>query len=281
MLNLLPIVNNVLAQISQLASDIIGHPVTLPTITSGEVPAEAIAKIEAAAGIQLPDNFGQIVLVDSNGLATAQDAFTIANRAVFALVLLFVIFFVAAMWVSPRRRRTLIQIMAASAVVLVIERRLAIAEASNIVQKAKPENQAAVQAVVNALKGSLLRYTGWLLAIAVVVLIVALLTGPYGWAVRLRNWVRDVVIAVVGKARGTDTSAAVEWIGGHRDPLLLGGAAVVLLLLLWLHVGFWGFLILALLAGAYAGAVWRIAALHGPVDEDDAPTADVAPPTGS
>ncbi len=128
-LNLIPLVNDALAQVSTLASDLVGRPITIPQITADEVPSAAIQKIEAATGIQLPDNFGQIVILDSNQLAAAQDAFSIANRAVFALVLLFVIFFVAAMWVSPRRRRTLIQIMAASAVVLVIERRLAIAEA--------------------------------------------------------------------------------------------------------------------------------------------------------
>ena len=192
-------------------------------------------------------------------------------------MLLFLIFFVAAMWVSPRRRRTLIQIMAASAVVLVIERRLAIAEAGNIVDKAKPENQAAVQAVVNALKGSLLSYTGWLLAIAVIVLVVALLTGPYGWVVRMRGFVRDVFNGAVGTARGANRTPATEWIAGHRDALLLGGAVVVLVLLLWLHVNWVGFLILALLAAGYVAVVWRIAALYGPEEVDAEGPEPVAP----
>ena len=273
-LNLLPIVNDALGSgLDAWPRTSWAGTITIPEITADEVPAAAIQKIEAATGIQLPDNFGQIVILDSNDLAAAQDAFSIANRAVFALVLLFLIFFVAAMWVSPRRRRTLIQIMAASAVVLVIERRLAIAEAGNIVDKAKPENQAAVQAVVNALKGSLLSYTGWLLAIALVVLVIALLTGPYGWAVRMRGFVRDVFNAAVGTARGADRTAATEWIAGHRDALLLGGAVVVLVLLLWLHVNWVGFLILALLAAGYVAIVWRIAALYGPeeVDAEGAP----------
>lgn len=280
-LNLLPIVNDALAQVSSLASDLVGRTITIPEITSDEVPAAAIQKIEAATGIQLPDNFGQIVVLDSNDLAAAQDAFSIANRAVFALVLLFVIFFVAAMWVSPRRRRTLIQIMAASAVVLVIERRLAIAEAGNIVDKAKPENQAAVQAVVNALKGSLLSYTGWLLAIALIVLVISLLTGPYGWAVRMRGFVRDVFNAAVGAARGAERTPATEWIAGHRDALLLGGAVVVLVLLLWLHVNWVGFLILALLAAGYVAIVWRIAMLHGPEETEAEPATEPVTPAKS
>jgi len=257
-LNLLPIVNQALAQISQVASDLLGRPITLPTITSGEVPSAAITKIEEATGVQLPADFGQIVVLESQQLASAQDAFSLANRLVWATLILFVLFFVGAMWVSVRRRRTLIQILTASAVVLVIERRLFIHEAASIVDKAKPENQAAVQAVANALKGSYLRYTGWLLAIALVVLVIALITGPYPWAVKFRGWVRDLYRAAMGAAKGADSSAAGAWVAAHRDALLMGIAAVFVLLLLVLSLDWLGFLLLAAIAGALALGVWRI-----------------------
>jgi hypothetical protein len=140
----------------------------------------------------------------------------------------------------------------------VIERRLFIHEAGSIVDKAKPENQAAVQAVADALKGSYLRYTGWLLAIAFVVLVIALITGPYPWAVTFRGWVRDLYRAAMGAAKGADSSAAGEWVAAHRDALLMGIAAVFVLLLLVLSVDWVGFLLLAALAGALAFGVWRI-----------------------
>ena len=98
-LNLLPVVNQALAQVSEVASDLLGRPITLPTITSGEVPSAAIAKIESATGVQLPADFGQIVVLDSQQLASAQDAFSLANRLVFATLILFVLFFIGAMWV--------------------------------------------------------------------------------------------------------------------------------------------------------------------------------------
>ena len=50
--------------------------------------------------------------------------------------------------------------------------------------------------------GTLLRYTGWMLAITLLVIVVALLTGPYPWAVRLRTWVRDLFAALVSAAKG-------------------------------------------------------------------------------
>lgn len=267
-LNLLPLINSAIGTISQLASDLVGRPISIPPITADEVPAAAVQKIEAATGVQLPSNFGQVALMDSSQLAAAQDAFGVANRLVVALVVLFVLFFVAAMAMSPRRRRTLLQIVAAAAVVMVIERRVAIAESASIVDKARPENQAAVQAVVNALKGSLLAYTGWLLAIALVVLVVALVTGPYGWAVRFRDRIGDLFRAVVGAARGTDRTAAADWVARHRDPLLLGGAAVFIVLLLGLSVSWGWFLLLVLIAAAYGAAVWRIAEVRGRSVED-------------
>jgi hypothetical protein len=57
-----------------------------------------------------------------------------------------------------------------------------------LVDQAKPENQAAARAVIDQVLGTLLWYTGWLVAIAFVVLVVALVTGPYPWAVRVRGW---------------------------------------------------------------------------------------------
>jgi hypothetical protein len=274
-LNLLPIVNQALTQVSQVASDLLGRPITLPTITADELPADAIAKIEAATGVTLPSNFGQLVVVDSQELASVQDGFSIANRLVYATLILFALLFIAAMWVSVRRRRTLIQILSASALVLVVERRAFIHEASAIVNAVKPENQAAAQAVVNALKGSLLRYTGWLLAIAVVGVLIALITGPYPWAVTFRGWVRDLFGAIVGAAKGADRSAAGAWVAAHRDPLLMVGGAVFILLVLVLNLNWVGFLVLAVLAAAYGFGVWRVAGTQS--DPEMEPSADPAP----
>ena len=258
-LNLLPIVTQALGQVSSVATDLIGRPVTLPPIDVEKVPAEAITAIEQATGVDLPDTFGQLVVLDGSELAAAQDAFSLANRLVIALVLLTLVCFVLALWISVRRRRTLIQIMTASALVLVIERRLAIAGGTTIVNRAKPENRSAVLAVVDALRSSLLAYTKWLLLIAVVVLVLAIVTAPYPWVVTLRGWVRDLVSAIGGAARGADRSAAVGWIAGHRDPLLVGTAFVAVVLLLWLDVGWLGFLVIALAAAALAFIVWRVA----------------------
>ena len=231
-LNLLPLVNQGLAAISGVVTDLVGHPVSLPEITGDEIPSEAITKLESALGIDLPDNFGTVTVYHSDELAAVQQGVDLASRAIVALAVLFLILAAVAVWVSPRKRRTLLQLATALAVVLVIERRFAIAEGNAIVDKVKPENQAAGRAVVDQVIGSLLRYTGWFLAVAIVVLLVALVTGPYPWAMKLRRWVSDVAAAATGAVREREPSGAATWVAAHRDALMMGGAVLAVLILL-------------------------------------------------
>ncbi|HET6833480.1 MAG TPA: hypothetical protein VFH30_06400, partial [Acidimicrobiales bacterium] len=58
-LNVIPVLNQVLARIGEASPEIFGRTVDLPTVTVAEIPAEAVQKIESALGRDLPDNFGQ------------------------------------------------------------------------------------------------------------------------------------------------------------------------------------------------------------------------------
>src|SRR5204863_7248653 len=108
------------------------------------------------------------------------------------------------------------QLGTALIVVAVLERRFAIAQASNVVSMAKPENQAAVQAIIGAFLSSLLLATKRILWVLFVVLIVAVVTAPYPWAVRARAWVGDVSRAGLGAVRGAELGPAAVWSGRHR-----------------------------------------------------------------
>jgi len=145
-------------------------------------------------------------------------------------------------------------------VVVVLERRFAIAEANNVVNLAKPENQAAVQAIVGAFLSSLLLSTKRVLWVLFAILVIALLSGPYPWAVRFRVWVVDVGRAGVGAVRGADTGPAASWVGHHRDAMMLAGAVVAALILLFLNISVGWFLVLAVVLVLYELAVYRTAA---------------------
>ncbi len=269
-LNLLPVANEVLEGVSGVVSDLIGRPITLPEITPEMIPAEAVSRLEQALGVDLPERFGTIEVYDSEELAAVQDAVRLFNQVVILLAVLFVVGAVAAMWVSPTKRRTLLQLMTGLAVVLVLERRFAIAAANGIVDSAKPENQAAARAVVDSVLGSLLRYTGWFLAIALIVLVVALVTGPYPWAVKLRGWTIDTGRAIGGMLKPGERTPATEWIAQHRDPVMMGIALLGVLALLVFDLSIGGFLILALVIGGLELLAYRI----GEAAEAPAPTAE-------
>ncbi len=256
-LNLLPLVNQGLAAMTGVVTSIIGHPVTLPQITGDEIPSEAVTRLESALGVDLPPEFGTIVVYDASQLQAVQRVVDLASRAVVAIALLFLVCAAIALWISRRRRRTLIQLTVALLVVLVVERRFAIAQGDAIVNRVKPENQAAGRAVVDQVLGALLRYTGWLLVFALFVLLIALLTGPYPWAVRIRGWTADIAAATVGAVRGRGSSGSLDWVAGHRDVLMLGGAAVGVLLLLLANLSLWGFVGLLLVFVLYEVIVYR------------------------
>jgi hypothetical protein len=259
-LNLLPLVNQGLAAMTGVVTNIVGHPVTLPQITGDEIPSEAVTRLESALGVDLPEGFGTIVVYDASQLQAVQRVVDLASRAVVAFALLFLVCAAIALWISRRRRRTLIQLTVALLVVLVVERRFSIAEGDVIVNRVKPENQAAARAVVDQVLGALLRYTGWLLAFALLVLVIALITGPYPWAVRIRGWTADIAAAAVGAVRGRRAAGSLDWVAGHRDVLMLGGAGVGVLLLLLANLSLWGFVGLLVVFGLYELVIYRAGA---------------------
>jgi ABC-type multidrug transport system fused ATPase/permease subunit len=261
-LNLLPLVNQGLQAMTGLVTDLVGHAITLPQISAEEIPSEAITRLESALGINLPDQFGTVTVYNTNDLEAVQKAVDLASRLIVLVVILFLVFAALALWVSPRKRRTLLQLATAAAVVLVVERRFAIAEGNTIVAGAKVENQAATRAVVDQVLGSLLRYTGWLLLVAVLTLLVALLTGPYPWAVGIRRFVADLGRTIGGAARERQTSGAVVWTSSHRDALMLAGAFVGVVVLFLADVSVAVFFVLALLIAVYELVIYRVAAVQ-------------------
>lgn len=267
-LNLVPLVNEGLKAISGIASDLIGRDVQLPQVSGDEVPSKAISEIEQALGVDLPDDFGHIVVYSSQELAEIQQAIHLFQTGIVVLTILWIAFTAGALWVSQRRRRTLLQLSVSFAVVLVIERRFAMATADQIVDTAKPENQAAASSIVDQVLGSLLTYTGWMLAIVLIVVVVALVTGPYRWAVAIRNWIAGVWDALVGAVGEGEREKAAEWVSQHRDLMMFAGAAVGLLILFLFDLSVGWFLLVSGLLIAYEIVIYRAAAKRAPQEPE-------------
>jgi len=109
-LNLVPLLNEALKSVQTRASALLGRNITLPVISGDTVPAAACQKIAATIRRPLPPTCGQIPLFKATALANAQHAYRAFNRLVLALLIVTPLLFIAALWVSPRRRRTLLQL---------------------------------------------------------------------------------------------------------------------------------------------------------------------------
>ncbi|HEY7668022.1 MAG TPA: hypothetical protein VIE12_07850, partial [Actinomycetota bacterium] len=274
LLNLLPLVNLALGEIQALATDLVGRDVVLPTITADMVPQQAVAALETALGRDLPDDIGQIPVYDSNELQAIQDGVRLFERGVILLALLLVVLLVSAIWISPTKRRTILQLAVAATVVLVIERRLALRLGDRVIAQAGGDEHPAVGVLVNTLLGSLRRYTGWMLVILLVTIAAALLTGPYPWARSLRGWAAGLGPALSGAVAGTGAapSAAATFIGAHRDALLIAGAAVLVALVMLIDLSFGWLLALVVVVALYELVVYQVArGVRGRVETQPVP----------
>jgi hypothetical protein len=266
-LDLIPIVDAVLLQISELSPDIFGQTIDIPTITVDDLPEDSIAKLNAAFDLDLPEDYGQITVYDDGTLSEVQTALDLFQKVEILLAALTLALYPLCIWLSRTRRRTILQLAVGSALGIVLIRRLAVALTSTIVDDVKGENeQAAVQAVIDGFLGALLWGTGIILAVAVAVTVIAAVTGPYGWAVRLRHGVVRGGVAV-GHAMSSGFHKADEvarddatavWLVEHKAAVQAGGAAVAVLILLIFDLSWFWTLVLLVLLGAFEVAASRL-----------------------
>ena len=285
-LNLVPLLNKALAEVQPQVSAIVGKNITLPTISGNELPAVACQKVSAALSRPLPQTCGQVPLFPASKLDAAQKAVTrFDGLTVLALVLLPVLF-VGALLVSPRRRRTLLQLTIGGALAVIVTRRLIFYLEDRLTAAAKPENRDAAHIIVSTVLDRLVLITVWILVTALVLALITLLTGPYRWARGLRHGI-GVGTAAVGSttarlARGvasaTGEDSTRRWVAQHRGVLQGAGAAVAALLLLVLDLSPWLLLALAVLLIGYELAVLRLASGEENVETPPEQVATAATP---
>ena len=249
-INLVPLVNAVLAEVVDAAPGLVGSDVDLPEVTVDDVPAAAREELASALGIDLDDDFGTVTVYDGGKLSAAQQAVKQFDRLVVLSCLLAIVTGVAALWVSPRRRRTLLQMVGAAAFVLVIVRRVAFTLQGEVSELPRiEENRAATRVVVASFVNPLTDATlGALWLLAVVALVVAV-TGPYPWARRLRRESSELATRVGSGLEGqASRTGAAAWLVDHGDAAKLAGYGVGVVVL-WIADGGW-WLLMAVLAAA-------------------------------
>ena len=187
-LNLVPLLNQVLANMSGTLSSLLGRNITLPTISGNELPSVVCEKISTALGRPLPATCGQIPLFPADKLTTAQDYVTRFNRWFVGLLILTPLLVIGAIWLSRRHRRTALQIAVGGVLGLVVVRRLTMYLEGRLTGAAK--NQAAAEAVISQVLHLFFNLTLLLGIIGLVCAALLLITGPYRWARATRSGVR-------------------------------------------------------------------------------------------
>ncbi|MCB1013712.1 MAG: hypothetical protein KDB10_01150 [Acidimicrobiales bacterium] len=271
-LNFLPVINEVLASVGDTSPEIFGRTVDLPTITVDDVPEAARQKLSDALGVDVGDDFGTVTVYDQGSLQQAQDAIALFNKVVWVLVALTVVLLVLTLVLSAHRRRTLLQLMVALSVGMVLLRRVSLRLQGDLLDLVRvPDNVPAVQAVSDRVVDPLRTGAEVVLWVALAVVVLAVLTGPYPWVVTLRARVAALARSLVSGARErSQDEATLVWVRDHRDALQWGGAVVGLLLLWFLDVSWLGFLVLVALVGAFELLVVRFADRAGPPPGDGA-----------
>jgi hypothetical protein len=259
-LNLLPVMNVAMARIETQASGLFGKDINLPEVSTGEVPEVAREKIESATGIQLPKNFGEIPVYNSDKIVAAQDVMSTLDRSVLLLAIVTPLVFIAAIVFTKRRRRTIIQLLVGSLLGIVLARRLFMWLEDEVAGVAKEENRAAARSVADTVLSSFFSISQWIVIGGLLVIAVIVLTGPYAWAVSLRKGLRRRVgeLAVAIRDQSHDEGTA-RWVAAHRDPLLLAGSIFAVLLFWVFELSLFSFVVVMALLAAYCLAVVRIA----------------------
>jgi hypothetical protein len=276
-INLLPVINAVLGRIENLVPEIFGRSINLPEIGAGDVPEAARERLSSALGVDLDDDFGVIKIYDADRVQAAQDALRLFERGVIVLWILTVGFAALALWLSRRRRRTLLQLTVGAILGLVVVRRLGFWFLDNLgTRQASGVDRRAVHSAGEILLDSFFLLTAWLLVLLVVVAIVAAVTGPYPWAVWLRGWITGTTGQGNAWLRSqTADSGPLRWIVTHREALQIGGLVLAVLIVLIFDLSWVGLLLLAILLAAYLLVVHQIAR-DRPIDETGTPGPDDA-----
>ncbi|MET9296979.1 hypothetical protein [Streptomyces sp. NPDC003077] len=259
-LNMLPLVNNLLNALEDRLPTLFGKRLDLPTLSSGEIPAGLHDRIEKALGVSLPDDFAQITLYNRHKLAQLQDAVLVFKRALVGLVIAVPVLLGLALWVSPNRRRSLLQL--GLWLVLSVAALYAVLRAVRgqlLAQVAPGVYRDGVESALTTVFATLRERGGQLLWIGIGIALVAYLVGPGRLPRGLRRHTarggRATGRLVARAARRVGSGKGLRaWIRRHADVLRVAGVIVAVLVALALS-SWASLLVVAAVLAVYEAAV--------------------------
>ncbi|GIE91226.1 hypothetical protein [Actinoplanes regularis] len=264
-LDLLPLINQALRELSAELPTLFGKQLTLPDLSSGAIPENLRERVQEELGVTLPANFAQFTVYDSGKLWAAQQAVATAKRDLALFAGATIALLIAAFLVSPGRRRTAVQLgmwlvvaaVAVTAILRAVRREI-------IAQVPAGTYRDGVDAAMTSIFGLLRERGVQIIVIGTLLALLAYLVGPGRFPV----WSRDrLARATRVTARGVRSGSRVlaahapGWIAAHLDPLRIAGVVVAVILALILS-SWTSLLIILVLLIAYEAAVTLLAHRH-------------------
>jgi hypothetical protein len=269
-LNFLPLLADVLTRIEQQWPGIAGTSPNVPDITASTPPDQARAELSAAIGHDLPADFGVVTVFKSDQLAAAQDAVSLFDKLIVALLVLTLLLIVVTIVLAVHRRRTIIALALGTVVALVIANAVINALRDQIVGLVGgAEARAAAKVTVEQLISRLDLITRSLVLLGIVVALVAFLTGGSRLAEVIRRDSARVGRALVGTSTGDTVPRGVRWMHDHAVELRWAALAVALLLLFFAVSGWVGLFLTLVVLGLFEAGVSYVGTRQWP----DAPPA--------
>ncbi len=253
-LNVLPLVSQVLLSLESKLPGALQSRIAVPVIEATTPPDEAIQQVSQWSGKPLPADFGQLTLLTNDALGPAQTAIRIFDSLMWILPVMVAALVALTIWLSHRRRTTIIVLGIGVAVALVITH-VVIKRATAYIVDNLTAGAARTLArdVIDSSLRPLTTMTIWIVAIGAVVAVVAWIIG--------RRDIREFAVKAgkAGASRADEVaksdSPAIRWIRKNVALVRVIGLVVLLILLLVSASSWTWIIVLLILLALYQVAV--------------------------
>lgn len=260
--DLVPFIVAALRELEKIAPGLLGADDPIPTLAADASPQEQREALGAYLGMTLKSDFARVTLFESDKVALAKEGVTLFDRLVEFLYIFTGVLAVAALVVSPRRLRTLIQ-LGIGAVIVVVVAVVAIDQVkSSIVAGIGGESGPIITGALDRVLGGLRNAVVWLLVAGAAVGVSAYVLIRFSRPGKATGTAATGVAAGAAAAQDPAGGALVAWVRRYADPLRAALGALVVVLVLFVPLSFGGSLALVGVAAAVIiGVTWMV---HGP-----------------
>ncbi|MGZ4704885.1 MAG: hypothetical protein ACXWCM_08455 [Acidimicrobiales bacterium] len=255
-LNLLPLIADAFRFVQSKAPGLFGNGTTVPDITFDTPVDQARDELQSSVKRTLPDDFGVITVFQSDKLKAAQDAVTLFDRVVIALLVVTVLLIAATIALAVNRRRTIIGLalgaVAAFAIAVAILKTIK-AQVLDLI--GDPTTRTAAGKTISTLVVRLDWIVYALVAIGLAVALIAFLTGSSRLAVRIRGGAAHVGGYLIGRGDDRGAPELVAWVQDNARALRWAGIVLGGLALAFVVHGWWSLFFTVLVVGLFEAAV--------------------------